>query len=79
MRFQSLKIWIIKGTMSLQDENESFYFIKNPNVKITVRINEKDYVYPGEIETGFFSLNKEEDRVIIDKLEASAKECWGES
>ena len=39
-----------------------------------------DYdAYPGEIETGFFSLNKEEARKFIDKLEASAKECWGES
>jgi hypothetical protein len=79
MRFQSLKIWIIKGTMALQDENEAFYFIKNPNGKITVRITEKDDVYPGEIETGFFSLNKEEARRFIDKLEASAKECWGET
>ena len=69
MRFQSLKIWIIKGTMALQDENG----------KITVRITEKDDAYPGEIETGFFSLNKEEARRFIDKLEASAKECWGES
>ena len=48
--------------MALQDENEAFYFIKNPNGKITVRITEKDDVYPGEIETGFFSLNKEEAR-----------------
>ena len=54
--------------MALQDENEAFYFIKNPNGKITVRITEKDDVYPGEIETGFFSLNKEEARRFIDKL-----------
>ena len=60
--------------MALQDENEAFYFIKNPNGKITVRITEKDDVYPGEIETGFFSLNKEEARRFIDKLEASAKD-----
>ena len=64
--------------MALQDENEAFYFIKNPNGKITVRITEKDDVYPGEIETGFFSLNKEEARRFIDILEASAKECWGD-